>query len=75
MKQSKHLQVAFNYARTLTANTEDELPVQIHLTLSLTPLVPEIEEVRVSINRDSDHTHALTWVGKVTHVLKNVTSS
>lgn len=41
----------------------------------MTPLVPQIDEIKVAIQKENLNLHNLTWVGKVTHILKNVTET
>lgn len=43
--------------------------MSVPLELSLTPLVPGIEEVRVTVGGEVDDDRSLTWMGKVAHKL------
>lgn len=75
MKQSRELQIAFNHPRKLYVSGESDFPMNLNLTLDLTPLVENLEEVRVSVSKEQHNTHSLTWVGKVTHILQNVSET
>lgn len=53
MKQNKELQVAFSFERQLTVTAEDGFPATISLTLNLTPLVANLESVKVSVEKET----------------------
>lgn len=68
-RRRKPLHIAFSYPKEVRIDNEEALPVTVALELSLTPLVPGIEEVRVTVGGEVDDDRSLTWMGKVTHKL------
>lgn len=47
-------------------------PVQLELELNISPLVKGIEEIKITTHQDGNDNQSLTWIGKVTHLIKNL---
>ena len=68
-RRRKPLHVAFSYPKEVRVDNEEALPVNVPLELAVQPLVPGIEEVRVTVGGEVDDDRSLTWMGKVAHKL------
>lgn len=61
------LQIAYDHQKEIFVHSESELPLLIPLNLTLTPLVGNIQGIRVIARDDGDDVDCLSWTGKVDH--------
>ena len=61
------MQIAYDHQKEIFVHSETELPLLIPLNLTLTPLVDNIQGIRVTARDDGDDVDCLPWTGKIDH--------
>jgi hypothetical protein len=64
------LQITYDYQKVIEIDRISEVPKELPLTFTISPLLENIKEIRMRVSDDGDDVSSVTWLGKTQKVIE-----